>query len=131
MAGLRWGWAVILVGLLAAAGAAALRKVSVALMVGLVALGAVGGLLLDVRHELIARTDLPSGLVKILVETLTEPSGRPGNGSVLVKARAIERDGVTSSWGEFVGIELGDVHFINIDSAFSGFIQSTNHIKER
>ena len=109
VAGLRWGWAVILVGLLAAAGAAALRKVPVALMVGLVALGAVGGLLLDVRHELIARTDLPSGPVKILVETLTEPSGRPGNGSVLVKARAIERDGVTSSWDGPAGWLRGDV----------------------
>lgn len=108
VAGLRFPWLALL-ALGAAAVAGVLQRWSAALVAGLVALGVLSGLFLGARHQEMANTVLPPGEVTVLVEALTDASGRPGQDRVLVRVLAIEGATGPVSWDGPTGRLRGGV----------------------
>ena len=95
---------------LGAAGVAGvLRRWGVAAVAGLAAMGVLSGSFLVARQEEMVGTVLPPGQVTVLVEVLTDASGRPSQDQALVRAVAIEGAAGPVSWDGPAGRLRGDV----------------------
>jgi len=108
VAGLRVPWLAV-VALGAAAVAGLWQRWGAAVVAGLMALGVVGGLFLGARQQAMANTPLPPGEVTVLVEALTDASGRPGRDRVLVRVLGIEGAAGPVTWDGPAGRLRGDV----------------------
>ena len=108
MVGIRLPWLAAL-ALAAAAVAVVLQRWDAAVVAGLLALGIIGGLLLDSRRQAMANTALPLGEVTVLVEALADASGGPGHDRVLVRVLAIEGPAGPVSWDGPAGRLRGGV----------------------
>ena len=108
MAGIRVPWLAFL-AVAAAAVAVVLQRWGAAVVAGLLALGTIGGLFLDVRQQAMAGALLPPDQVTVLVEALADASGRPGRDRVLVRVLAIEGPAGPVSWNGPVGRLRGGV----------------------
>ncbi|MDE0370739.1 MAG: ComEC/Rec2 family competence protein [bacterium] len=124
MAGTRVPWLAVLA--LAAAGVAALlQRWGAALVASLVALGVVGALFLDARHQATAGAVLPAGQVALLVEALADASGGPGQDRALVRVLAIDGPAGPVSWNGPAGRLRGGVAGWTRDSRW--WIETTMH----
>lgn len=108
VAGIRAPWiAVLAFG--AAAVAGVLRSWGAAVVAGLATLGVLGGLFLGARHQETVESVLPQGEVTLLVETLADASGGPGQDRVLVRILAVEGAAGPIAWDGPAGRLRGDV----------------------
>ena len=105
---MRIPWLAVL-ALGAACVAGLLRRWAAALLAGLLGLGILGGFFLVARHHEMADTVFPPGPVTVLVEVLTDASGRVGQDRVLVRVLAIEGATGPVTWDGPVGRLRGDV----------------------
>ena len=78
--------------------AAATRKWSSALVIGLAAVGMVSGLFLASRTEQAREIDLPVAEVEVLVEVLSDGEGTPANGWVRARILALAESGGVRAW---------------------------------
>ena len=89
--------------------AVATRKWTTVLIVGLAAVGVVGGLLLAARDQRIRQVALPAGEMTLLVEALADGGGSPGEGWVRARVVAVDDEGTYRSWNGPAGWLRGAV----------------------
>lgn len=105
-----WGtpwWPLLLIG--AAGLAAAARRWSVALLVGLGAIGVVSGAFLADRDERMRTLPLPAGRATVLVEAVSDGRGAGDAGWVVARVVGTGEEGEYRSWDGPAGLLRGDV----------------------